>query len=252
MWLSVDPALGEYLPEAPVDDEARERNGKLPGMGGVFNTVNLHLYHYAGNNPVKYTDPDGKAATHGGPYPGWSEDALQAGIPYKDWMDPASKVLTFNIHGAKMDFGGGYLRLWKGDYNNLPFILGTGGAGSEIGFYDYNDKMIKGEQLSQSIGLTGATMQLFAKGDNHLVAEYGELSGWVTAFNLEESVSKENLYTVNTFDFATKKQAANFANNIRSTLSSPNLGNKYKHNGGENINIQVQGNKTIITWGMPE
>jgi filamentous hemagglutinin len=29
-------------------------------MGGVFNTVNLHLYHYAGNNPLKYTDPDGK------------------------------------------------------------------------------------------------------------------------------------------------------------------------------------------------
>jgi hypothetical protein len=28
-------------------------------MGGVFNTVNLHLYHYAGNNPVKYVDPDG-------------------------------------------------------------------------------------------------------------------------------------------------------------------------------------------------
>jgi hypothetical protein len=28
-------------------------------MGGVFNTVNLHLYHYAGNNPLKYTDPDG-------------------------------------------------------------------------------------------------------------------------------------------------------------------------------------------------
>jgi RHS repeat-associated protein len=60
MWLSTDPALGEYLPEAPINDEARERNGNLPGMGGVFNTVNLHLYHYAGNNPVKYTDPDGK------------------------------------------------------------------------------------------------------------------------------------------------------------------------------------------------
>jgi hypothetical protein len=29
-------------------------------MGGVYNTVNLHLYHYAGNNPVKYTDPDGR------------------------------------------------------------------------------------------------------------------------------------------------------------------------------------------------
>jgi hypothetical protein len=28
-------------------------------MGGVFNLVNLNTYHYSGNNPVKYTDPDG-------------------------------------------------------------------------------------------------------------------------------------------------------------------------------------------------
>ncbi len=57
-WLSTDPALGEYIPKAGkgTADEA----GKLPGIGGAFNSVNLNLYHYAGNNPVKYTDPDGK------------------------------------------------------------------------------------------------------------------------------------------------------------------------------------------------
>jgi RHS repeat-associated protein len=59
-WISTDPAVGDYVPSAPVDDEAKKRNGKLPGMGGVFNLVNLHVYHYAGNNPVKYTDPDGE------------------------------------------------------------------------------------------------------------------------------------------------------------------------------------------------
>ena len=59
-WLSADPALSDYIPLAPVDDEAKKHNGNLPGQGGIFNLVNLQLYHYAGNNPVKYVDPDGK------------------------------------------------------------------------------------------------------------------------------------------------------------------------------------------------
>jgi RHS repeat-associated protein len=42
MWLSVDPAMGEYIPGAPVNDEVRKKNQNLPGMGGVFNYVNAN------------------------------------------------------------------------------------------------------------------------------------------------------------------------------------------------------------------
>ena len=34
-------------------------------MGGVFNTINLDAYQYAGQNPVKLLDPDGNAALPG-------------------------------------------------------------------------------------------------------------------------------------------------------------------------------------------
>ncbi|MGP1459848.1 MAG: hypothetical protein ACTTKL_11185 [Treponema sp.] len=47
-----------------MDDEAKQHNQNLPGMGGVFNNVNFNLYHYSANNPIKYTDPDGRMTKH--------------------------------------------------------------------------------------------------------------------------------------------------------------------------------------------
>ncbi|GHU68535.1 hypothetical protein FACS189447_10980 [Spirochaetia bacterium] len=59
-WISGDPAMGEYIPGAPINAEVRKSNQNLPGGGGIFNIVNLQVFHYAGNNPVKYIDPDGR------------------------------------------------------------------------------------------------------------------------------------------------------------------------------------------------
>lgn len=48
------------LQSARCKFEAWADAGNLPGIGGVFNVVNLHVYHYAGNNPIKYVYPDGR------------------------------------------------------------------------------------------------------------------------------------------------------------------------------------------------
>ncbi|WP_253679439.1 RHS repeat domain-containing protein [Treponema sp. OMZ 788] len=88
-WLSGDPALNDYIPKAPIDDEAKKHNENLPGLGGVFNVVNLHVYHYAGNNPVKYVDPDGESVVVVTAVVVWGVNALLLTIGIIDAAGPS-------------------------------------------------------------------------------------------------------------------------------------------------------------------
>ena len=56
VWQSADPVLEKYLPSGD-----QEKDSRLLGRGGVFNSFNLGLYTYGHQNPIKLVDPDGNA-----------------------------------------------------------------------------------------------------------------------------------------------------------------------------------------------
>ena len=94
---------------APVNDEAKKHNRNLPGMGGIYNTVNMHLYHYAGNNPVKYVDPDGRSV----------KSALKLIVKHREQINFAAKVFNIDPVGVasvifQEKYHGGFATLKNG------------------------------------------------------------------------------------------------------------------------------------------
>ena len=224
-WLSGDPALNDYIPKAPIDDEAKKHNENLPGMGGVYNTVNLHLYHYAGNNPVKYTDPDGKfiniiiGAVVGGSLAGGVSVATQfvkgEGIDLKKVLLAAAggalsgglaatgvglvgQVLANGAISATQDivtqFGFEHKNLSNANYLELGLAFITGSVAGKLG----------GKGADSSHIMASSTKQLFHRIGNaithktgkDLVSELGKAIVYYAKTNGLKSISKDTVWSI--------------------------------------------------------
>ena len=91
-------------------------------MGGVFNVVNLHVYHYAGNNPVKYTDPDGRSDeyTIDGDYVGHINDNID-GIHVVEFTYVGSATSRKDSHGYLKNQDGSIMS--SSDFNDIVALI---------------------------------------------------------------------------------------------------------------------------------
>jgi len=153
-WISADPPLarGDYLPVPPVNDKAKEQNSKLPGMGGVFNTINLDAYHYAGQNPVKLLDPDGNwdDRIHHDATIQWAQDA---GFSETD----ANKIAHWNSYVDKIESGKSFMP----NIGDQSYHFNT----------DFNDsidtRLQHGiEHLRNAIDYENKSKEFYSNGDN--------------------------------------------------------------------------------------
>ena len=119
--------LEEYLPEPG------QKPGDLVGMGGVYNYANLAVYHYGGNNPLKYVDPDGRTI--------------------RDWYARNRKGLMLVVGGGAT-IALGYLIAGGSPAGGAAIAAGTGGAGAPAGAAVASAGVAAGKAIAATGGLT--------------------------------------------------------------------------------------------------
>ena len=195
-WLSADPALEEYLPVAPISEQAREHNQNLPGMGGVFTPVNLQIYHYGANNPLKYVDPDGRVVfLIGGSTTAGAGTGVTGGsgvfISYN--QDEGARVGIYSNHGGGF-FGGMSAGVYlEGSVSFAKSIDDITGLGISIGGSGTVAGISVGGEVTIPVGsgLRNAVFTVVAGADAAAVSAEGHMIPTMTNILLELDLSPE-------------------------------------------------------------
>ncbi|MCL2130759.1 MAG: RHS repeat-associated core domain-containing protein, partial [Treponema sp.] len=206
-WISTDPAMGEYIPGV----------GKgLDGLpnGGVYNSLNLHTFHYSNNNPITLKDPDGnspkdwvsswmaKPDSQGGK--SISADAPQRHFGYSGFYESfTSNDAVCDIDSVRVSFkntDGGNVQLWfwKGNYNLVDKQTWDEGGvvknewhmGGEIGTYSGSGPWAPA--LDNAV--LSMSYSLFEKGnDTPLLTRNSGGEYWANGFSPGKAESPGNL-----------------------------------------------------------
>ncbi|MCF0242016.1 MAG: RHS repeat-associated core domain-containing protein, partial [Treponema sp.] len=125
-WLSTDPAMSDYMAGSDAG-------------GGAYNATNFSLYNYGNNNPVKYTDPDGRITQHKdlkGSDRAKAElkDIVQCSLKYGLFASISATVWEVLNIGAEVDAGSVEV---SGSLNDDVKTTESAGIGIELGVLDF-------------------------------------------------------------------------------------------------------------------
>jgi hypothetical protein len=162
-------------------------------MGGVFNVVNLHVYHYAANNPVKYVDPDGRD------FYNYSDSLIYVKPESGDTVVAVrpGEMYTGRIDGAIIVNTGAIIKVTSRE--DMPSVR-AGVLNNSNGYSAFLDGV--DSAFVNAVGDAYKRYENKFRGRNHVLSgvygpeavQYSELKSWIDSLTSELRNSIENYF----------------------------------------------------------